>query len=190
MRNIKPTKLDVALVKQSFKIVDGVLYRKFRGVSWRLVKQLDIMEYNQLSFNNTKQSNHKIVMILKLGGNIPDGYVVDHIDANKYNNHIDNLQLLNRRDNIGKDLLYCKSRLIQVKFQIDGYSMNVGVFPKESDRELIWNAMAKYVLFRQGLNQSTRDHLLKFIDRGDIKAARTIFKKLVHFELAKIKLGV
>lgn len=35
-------------------------------------------------------------------GPIPDGVTVDHIDGNKLNNHIDNLQLLSVRDNVIK----------------------------------------------------------------------------------------
>lgn len=35
-------------------------------------------------------------------GDIPDGYVVDHIDNNSFNNHPDNLQLLTIEDNLAK----------------------------------------------------------------------------------------
>lgn len=35
-------------------------------------------------------------------GDIPDGYVVDHIDNNSFNNYPDNLQLLTIEDNLAK----------------------------------------------------------------------------------------
>lgn len=35
-------------------------------------------------------------------GDIPDNYDIDHIDNNPYNNSLDNLQLLTRKDNIAK----------------------------------------------------------------------------------------
>ena len=35
-------------------------------------------------------------------GDIPDGYVVDHIDNDPYNNNIDNLQILTVGDNLAK----------------------------------------------------------------------------------------
>ena len=35
-------------------------------------------------------------------GDIPDGYVVDHIDNNPFNNNIDNLQLLSIEENLYK----------------------------------------------------------------------------------------
>ena len=39
-------------------------------------------------------------------GNIPRNYVVDHIDENKQNNKLDNLQLLSRKDNLTKSPNY------------------------------------------------------------------------------------
>lgn len=35
-------------------------------------------------------------------GEVPEGYVVDHIDNNHFNNAIDNLQLLTIKDNLAK----------------------------------------------------------------------------------------
>lgn len=35
---------------------------------------------------------------------VPEGYVIDHIDENKRNNHISNLQLLTRGENVSKSL--------------------------------------------------------------------------------------
>ena len=187
---MKPIKLDESLIKSTFKLVNGYLWRKFRGCAWRPVLQVNKQRYNIVRFNSNVVKLHKIVMILKLGGNIPDGLHIDHIDNNPYNNHVDNLQLLNNRDNASKDIVYNPNGSQQVRFGIDGNTMYVGTFRKESDRELIWNATAKYCLFRQGLEQPTRDRLLELIDKGEVEAARTIFKKLVQFELAKLKLEV
>ena len=36
-------------------------------------------------------------------GDIPDGYVVDHIDYNPLNNKLDNLQIITQRENLTKD---------------------------------------------------------------------------------------
>ena len=48
---------------------------------------------------------HKIVAIAFLGHK-PNGYslVVDHIDNNNSNNHIDNLQIITQRENASKDI--------------------------------------------------------------------------------------
>lgn len=35
-------------------------------------------------------------------GDIPDGYVVDHIDNDSFNNSIDNLQILTVEENLAK----------------------------------------------------------------------------------------
>lgn len=39
-------------------------------------------------------------------GNIPDGYVVDHIDGNKLNNHVNNLKICTQKDNINNPISY------------------------------------------------------------------------------------
>ena len=43
-------------------------------------------------------------------GPIPKNYVVDHIDNNKHNNHLDNFQLLSRKDNVKKDYKNIKNQ--------------------------------------------------------------------------------
>ena len=44
-----------------------------------------------------------LIMVLIIGKDIPDGYVVDHIDNDSFNNDISNLQLLTIGENIKKD---------------------------------------------------------------------------------------
>ena len=187
---MKTTKLDESLLKATFKLVNGYLWRKVKDI-WRPVNiSITDRRYLDVGFKGGTIRLHKVVMILKLDGNIPDGLVVDHIDNVRHNNHVDNLQLLNNRDNSSKDVVYSPVANTSVRFRIDKVSLQVGSFPKESDRELVWNAMAKYCLFRQGLEQPARDRLLELIDNGEVKTARLVFKKLVQFELANLNLGV
>lgn len=44
-----------------------------------------------------------ILVYVNYIGDVPVGYVVDHIDNNGYNNNLDNLQLLSRLDNLQKN---------------------------------------------------------------------------------------
>lgn len=44
-----------------------------------------------------------LIMVLIIGKDIPDGYVVDHIDNDSFNNDVSNLQLLTIGENIKKD---------------------------------------------------------------------------------------
>jgi hypothetical protein len=42
---------------------------------------------------------HRIVAQIFIG-NIPDGFTVDHLDYNKHNNRVDNLEIVSRSENI------------------------------------------------------------------------------------------
>ena len=65
------------------------------------------MGYSKFCFGHKKQGNnwnielHRIVAECFLGP-CPEGFEVDHINADKSNNHISNLQYLTKEDNIRK----------------------------------------------------------------------------------------
>lgn len=85
-----------------------------------------------------KKAVHQIVAESFLNHTI-DGHniVVDHIDNNKLNNRLDNLQLVSNRENSTKDrknstgfLGVSKSRnRFKSKIEINGKSKHLGVFP-------------------------------------------------------------
>ena len=86
---------------------------------------------------------HQLVAMAFLN-HIPCGYklVVDHIDGNKLNNHLDNLQVITNRENTSKDRRGGSSRYVGVCFrkdtkkwkaqiQINGKIKNLGSFTNE-----------------------------------------------------------
>ena len=54
-------------------------------------------------------------------GRIPAGYVVDHIDDNKRNNHVYNLQLLTPEQNLAKNKPNFKKRILKCKLNVPRY---------------------------------------------------------------------
>ena len=55
---------------------------------------------------------HRLVYMAWIG-KIPDGLVVDHIDEDKLNNHLDNLQLLSNGQNVFKGRVEAKQKLYE-----------------------------------------------------------------------------
>lgn len=68
----------------------GTIYKEYhRG----------IMKYHCFRANGKDWCKHRVVWTLTHGP-IPEGYVVDHIDGDVSNNHIDNLRLATQRQNM------------------------------------------------------------------------------------------
>lgn len=102
----------VLSVERKAKIKNGF----FRRVSKRILKQrFDKDGYYFLNLN--KNGKHKPCLVhtliaMAFLNHKPDGLtiVVDHIDNNKNNNCLDNLQLITHRENVSKDLKNTKSK--------------------------------------------------------------------------------
>ena len=86
---------------------------------------------------------HQIVAIAFLGHK-PNGYsvVVDHVDCNKMNNRLYNLQIISQRDNVTKDLRRGVSKYVGVSWKkqskkwvasiwINGTKKHIGYFINE-----------------------------------------------------------
>ena len=107
-----------------------------------------------LSKNNKKATlrEHQIVAIAFLG-HVPSGYelVVDHIDGNKTNNHVDNLQIITHRQNISRSKVKCSSKYTGVcwhkhrgkwivSIQINGKLEHLGYFESEFKAHLTYQS--------------------------------------------------
>lgn len=105
---------------------------------------------------NNKQKTfraHQLVAMVFLN-HTPNGYekVVDHIDNNKLNNHVDNLQIITSRENTSKDRKKhnsTSSKYVGVSFnkrsnnyqgfiRINGKNIYLGSFEKEYDAHLVY----------------------------------------------------
>lgn len=71
---------------------------------------------------------HKLMAITFLN-HTPNGYkiVVDHIDNNRENNHLSNLQLITQRENVSKDRDGCSSKYTGVTWNKGKWSVHISV---------------------------------------------------------------
>lgn len=122
------------------------IYRNINGKI--LSKRLGVNGYLfvTLSKNGTYKHTriHQLVAIAFLNHKI-DGHtiVVDHIDNNKQNNNLDNLQLISQRENCSKETIgtskytgvsYRKSRKKwRSQIRINGRLIHIGYFDSEYD---------------------------------------------------------
>ena len=95
---------------------------------------------------------HQLVAIAFLNHK-PCGFklVVDHIDNNKLNNKLENLQIVTNRVNTSKDRRGCSSKYVGVHYNkngtnhwrstisIDGKIINLGCFPTEERASIAYN---------------------------------------------------
>jgi len=100
---METTELKQEELKEYFCIIDNELYRA-RGNKWVIVKNggTDHSDgYKVVQFKNKKIRVHRLKWVLTYG-DIDEEMVVDHINGDKSDNRVDNLQLLSSRDNTNK----------------------------------------------------------------------------------------
>jgi hypothetical protein len=126
-----------------------------------LVGGIDSHGYNIVSllkngYQKTKKV-HQLVVMTFLGHN-PNGHkiVVDHIDNNKLNNRLDNLQLITNRENSSKDRKstseytgvswYKRDNKWRAQIKIHGKRKHLGYFGNKHDAHLAYQKALKQIL--------------------------------------------
>lgn len=85
-----------------------IIYKSPTLNTTRIIKQLEHADgYLRISFNRLKSMGVHRVVYAWFHGEVPEGMVVDHIDNNKKNNNINNLQLLTPHENLCKGTAKC-----------------------------------------------------------------------------------
>ena len=111
--------------------------------------RLSSNQYGYLLLNLSKEGKRKVFRVHKLVAmaflnHVPCGHklVVDHIDGNRTNNHLSNLQVITNRENTSKDRRGGSSRYVgvswnkqhkkwEVHIHVNGKRKYLGVFTNE-----------------------------------------------------------
>jgi anti-sigma28 factor (negative regulator of flagellin synthesis) len=103
---VKNNLIKMALASGSYKVDElgniWTLYGKNnqKQLSWRLLgKTIQSNGYINVTIRNVKFRYHSVVYQALIGDLIP-GFVINHKDSNKKNNHPDNLEQITQQDNI------------------------------------------------------------------------------------------
>ena len=66
-------------------------------------------DYIKVRYNNRKGFLHRAIWEL-VNGKIPEGFMIHHIDGNKKNNNIENLECLSRKEHGKKHKTSCNNK--------------------------------------------------------------------------------
>lgn len=116
----------------------------YLGVKGRIQDMKPVLISNgYLRFSLSKESKIKVfglhvLLAMTFMGHIPNGntLIVDHINNNRLDNRLDNLQIISNRENTIKDKkrnlpagVYLQSKNPQAKIWINGKQIYLGTFP-------------------------------------------------------------
>lgn len=108
--------------------------------------------YLEVGLNGKRERVHRVIWKMH-NGEIPEGYIIDHIDGNPLNNLLENLRCIpkgvnqNNRKNLKKAYLFKRTGKWQSAIRRDGKKRHLGYFDTEAEACLAYD-LAKAELDR------------------------------------------
>lgn len=91
--------MDIKEVKSKFRLQSGKLYRLHKSSGMQLVVGTRSGQYLVTIVDKVTIPIHNIIWMLKENKNIPEGWEVDHLDRDGFNNDPNNLEAKTKREN-------------------------------------------------------------------------------------------
>jgi len=92
---------EIEYILDTFKVVDGKLFRWYRDIKWKEIENKANRNdgYCQVQVYKRIIRYHRLIYILHHKQDVPEGMMLDHISGDRLNNNIDNLRVVDQRQN-------------------------------------------------------------------------------------------
>jgi hypothetical protein len=111
----------------------GRLGRYYKDILIPRTPVIDKVGYRRIKLKELKSEIGMHALVYEhFTGDIPEGYIIDHIDENKSNNHISNLQIMTQSQNLKKTMstVYTHKTIINIE-AIDTLTNEIIRFPNK-----------------------------------------------------------
>ena len=160
---VKAKDFSAEILRQHFEIRDGELWRRaYTDLCGRrrLEKKVELKAnhhsgYCMVRFKERKLLYHRILWIVA-NGDIPNGLQIDHINGNRLDNRLENLHLVNPRENQQNRALHRETGRLgyywnkqlnkwQAQIRINRKLIHLGVFSNENEAKQAYNIACELI---------------------------------------------
>lgn len=156
---MRARKIDMQELVQYVRLNDGVLERyDDRMHKWRIPKlKMQPNQYAHINIAGKSYAYHRILFILHIGKDIPEGMQVDHINGDKADNRIENLRIVTaRQNNQNRDkhragnavgVAYRKNHgTFVARIHIGHERIHLGYYPTETEASIVYNTACEHIM--------------------------------------------
>ena len=165
----QPTQWDIDELRQTFKLVDGVLYKKTNKKEEYLPANIlqTNEQYGYVTYKSTYLRVHRLVWMLHYGYNPT---ILDHINGDKMNNSIENLREVTNRENQQNQCRHRKGKLPGIRKSADAWhahfkrnqvAIEIGPYHTKEDAHQVYIDAIQHLDIQIDNNIKWRDYLIE-----------------------------